>query len=196
MPLADGSWLSVASLDVPSTELPPIPIIYVTVAGAVRLMEDLRPYTPPSMHYKLQLTGRNDMETCMFCGTPFRLSQLRRRTDLPWFPCCGANDCWKQRRHHNREWLKSHPEASKQHKRRCHDKRRAAQAAAMPPCSICGQPQTLQGHGRADRKVCPACRPEYMRRKAKARWLAKKQACDSSQTNSSAQAIDPLTSTT
>jgi hypothetical protein len=74
----------------------PYPLVAFSTAVAVRLMRDLLPWTPPCMRYKLEISGRDDTAICVFCQIQFTRQSLIRRTDLPSFPCCGAEICRKQ----------------------------------------------------------------------------------------------------
>lgn len=137
----------------------PYPVLYIRAWAAVRLMEALTPFTPPCMHYKLQCSGRNDREICMFCGNSFRLKTLRRRTDLPWFPCCETAECCAAKQTFaSRRYQERHPESARRRRQRYRDYLQANPEAKARQATNC--------------KAWAKDHPERMQA-AKQRYLAK-----------------------
>lgn len=80
----------------------PQPMLSLSAESTRRLMADLRPYTPPSMLYKLESFDRQSISLiCTFCGKPFSPKKVKSVT--PSTLCCGAAECRRERerRRHN-----------------------------------------------------------------------------------------------
>ena len=76
------------------------PTIMVSNESTHRLMADLTPWTPPSMHYKLTPTDRIVEMTCMFCGNKYTPGQDRLFIKTSPRPCCGNRECRLARKRH------------------------------------------------------------------------------------------------
>ncbi|TMJ00968.1 MAG: hypothetical protein E6G97_18725 [Alphaproteobacteria bacterium] len=86
------------------------PQVMFKTSSAVRLMRILEDFTPPSMYYKLDTSGRVETADCHFCGKnfPSKGHQAVWKKKIRYW-CCGSDSCLIARR---RLWYaneKAHP---------------------------------------------------------------------------------------